>query len=71
MTDIEYVKDCGSGCDMAAQDCKGNADYAAYNFKTGNYDEARKYVARLDDCISTLKSQLRCLDSALAKTKSA
>lgn len=65
MTDKEYIKDCESSCGMAAEDCKSSADYAAYNFKHGQSEEARKYVRLLDDHIGRLHAELSSLDYAI------
>lgn len=51
-----------SGCSMAAQDCKGSADYAAYNFSHGNEAEARRYVRNLEENLSRLKGEISSLD---------
>ena len=67
MTAKEYVKDCESSCGMAAEDCKSAADYAAYNFKHGFQDEARKYVKLLGERVSRLNAELASLDYAIKK----
>ncbi|MDE2104243.1 MAG: hypothetical protein KGL39_43805 [Patescibacteria group bacterium] len=71
MTDEQLVNEYAADCDMSAQDCKGNADYAAYSFKNRDFEKARQYVARLEDNLSRLKSNLRSLDRAIEKAKSA
>jgi hypothetical protein len=67
MSDAEYVKSCQSDCEMAAMDVKGVADYAAYAFKQGNNEDARKYTAMVTERAATLASQFRSLEYALAK----
>ena len=62
MTNAEYRESCLGGCHMAAQDCKGSADYAAYNFGKGREEEARKYVAHLEANLSRLKAEVTSLD---------
>lgn len=69
MTAEEYVKDCESSCGMAAEDCKNAADYAAYNFKKGFRDEARKYVKLLNDRMGRLNCELSSLDYAIKKAE--
>lgn len=67
MTNLQYRADCMSGCAMAALDCKGSADYAAYNFSHGHEDEARRYVRNLEENLSRLKGELSSLDYANRK----
>jgi hypothetical protein len=47
---------------MAAQDCKGSADYAAYAFKQGDEASARRYVRNLEENVSRLKAEMSSLD---------
>ena len=51
-----------SGCSMAAQDCKGSADYAAYNFAHDKEAEARRCVRNLEENLSRLKGEMSSLD---------
>jgi predicted translin family RNA/ssDNA-binding protein len=67
MTKAESINEWASDCDMCAQDAKGSADYAAYAFKQRNFEEARKYTKHLADNVSRLQSNLRGLESAIAK----
>jgi hypothetical protein len=67
MTAAEYVTDCQRGCGSAAEDCKRSADYAAYNFRNGHEDEARRYVKNLEENLSRLKGELSSLDYAHRK----
>lgn len=64
MTNEQWRKETLGGCSMAAQDCKGNADYAAYNFSKGNEAEAREYVARLEASVCRLKGEIAMLNRA-------
>ena len=67
MTNKAYKESCMSGCSMAAQDCKGSADYAAYNFAHDNEAEARRYVRNLEENLSRLKGVISSLDYANKK----
>ena len=63
MTNTELKKSSMADCGNTAQDCKGNADYAAYAFHHDDEAQAREYVRRLKEDVSRLSSQLAYLDS--------
>lgn len=64
MTKEERIKDNLGCCNMAAQDCKEAADYAAYAFSQGNETQAREYVKRLEERVSLLRGAIHGLDYA-------
>lgn len=56
-------------CRMSAEDCKSNADYAAYAFKRGDEEKGREYVQRLEENLSRLKAQLYSVEYSNKKIK--
>jgi ABC-type Fe3+ transport system substrate-binding protein len=64
MTNAQWRKEQLGGCSMAAEDCKGSADYAAYAFKQGHEEEARRYVRNLRENLSRLDGEIAMLDRA-------
>lgn len=43
---------------MAAEDCKGSADYAAYALKQRDEESGRRYVGNLEENLRRLKGYL-------------
>jgi ABC-type Fe3+ transport system substrate-binding protein len=69
MTNEKYRQSVLSRCSMAAQDCKGSADYAAYAFGHDDEEKGREYVRNLEANLSRLKAEMSSLDYVNRKIK--
>lgn len=58
MTQAEFRDSSLADASMAAEDCKGSADYAAYAFKQRDESEGRRYVRNLEENLQRLKGYL-------------
>lgn len=70
MTQAELKDSWLAEASMAAEDCKGSADYAAYAFKNRNHAEGRRYARNLEENLKRLLGYLDMADRAQRKIES-
>ena len=62
MSNDERKKALMSQCSINAEDCRGNADFAAYAFKSGDMAAAKQYVDYLESNLRRLKSVMGSIE---------